>query len=51
MASSDSDHENNNTNVTWRTSQQRKLCYRDLLNKVEGIRKVYKSLLLLYFHF
>lgn len=39
MASSDSDHENNNTNVTWRTSQQRKLCYRDLLNKVEGIQE------------
>lgn len=37
----DSDQENNlsNANMSKKTPQQRKLTYRNLLNKVEGIRK------------
>ncbi|RZB40042.1 EP300-interacting inhibitor of differentiation 3, partial [Asbolus verrucosus] len=38
MDSSDSDQENNNT-TTGQSSQQRKLCYRELLNKVEDIQE------------
>lgn len=37
----DSDQENNCTNseMSKKTPQQRKLTYRNLLNKIEGIRK------------
>lgn len=41
------DRENNNRRKS--TSQHRKRCYRELLNRIEGLRKLYnKNLLLVY---
>lgn len=43
----DSDQENNpsNANMSRKTPQQRKLTYRNLLNKIEGIRKYLVTLI------